>query len=267
MFRLNGRNLFSWRWSLLRVFRIVAETKETRSNKKKRRRQNVKKYQRLTVLTTSFKMAALSGLVEFMSRLLICRNSPSCSMYSFSCSRRRFSLLHLLIWDCGCAIVYMKRKTGKWIKNENNVILCKRNKTSKLCNSDESMDGWAATHTLLSDLRRIFLDAAGGHATLETTAFIIFAWDWMVGSCWWFCCCCCCDPCWWCDPNWFGVLPATGDRSAALIVWFGRWEACDSCVCEIHWSDSGISQGPSLENSERKNSEISFNVYLWTKMN
>lgn len=56
----------------------------------------------LTVLTTSFKMAALSGFVLVMSRLLICRNSPSCSIYSFSCSRRRFSLLHLLICDWGC---------------------------------------------------------------------------------------------------------------------------------------------------------------------
>lgn len=30
-------------------------------------------------------------------------------------------------------------------------------------------------NTLFSDLRRIFFDAAGGHATFETTAFIIFA--------------------------------------------------------------------------------------------
>lgn len=56
----------------------------------------------LTFLTTSLKIAALSGFVAFMSRLLIWRNSPNCSMYSFSCSRRRFSLLHLFIWDCGC---------------------------------------------------------------------------------------------------------------------------------------------------------------------
>lgn len=56
----------------------------------------------LTCLTTSFKIAALSGLGAFMSRLLMWMNSPNCSMYSFSCSRRRFSLLHLLICDCGC---------------------------------------------------------------------------------------------------------------------------------------------------------------------
>lgn len=139
-------------------------------------------------------------------------------------------------------------------------------KRSKL-NYNKINDGWIAhTPTLLSDLRRIFLDAAGGHATLETTAFIIFAWDWMVGSCWWLCCCCCCDPCWWCGPNWFGVLPATGDRSAALIVWFGKWEACDSCVCEIHWSDSGISQGPSLEQKDEKSAKlISMFIFIWTE--
>lgn len=56
----------------------------------------------LTVFTTSFNMAALSGLQEAISRLLICKNSPNCSMYTFSSSRRRFSFLHLLICDCGC---------------------------------------------------------------------------------------------------------------------------------------------------------------------
>jgi hypothetical protein len=55
----------------------------------------------LTFLTTSLKIAALSGLHAVMSRLLICKNSPNCSMYSFSSSRRRFSLLHLLICDRG----------------------------------------------------------------------------------------------------------------------------------------------------------------------
>lgn len=43
----------------------------------------------------------MSGLHAVISRLLICKNSPSCSMYSFSSSRRRFSLLHLLICDWG----------------------------------------------------------------------------------------------------------------------------------------------------------------------
>lgn len=61
-----------------------------------------RKYLKLTVFTTSFKMAALSGFDEVMSLLLIWRNSPNCSMYSFSCSRRLFSLLHLLICDWGC---------------------------------------------------------------------------------------------------------------------------------------------------------------------
>lgn len=56
---------------------------------------------RLTFLTTSLRIAALSGLHAVISRLLICKNSPNCSIYSFSSSRRRFSLLHLLICDWG----------------------------------------------------------------------------------------------------------------------------------------------------------------------
>ena len=60
----------------------------------------------LTVLTTSLKIAALSGLQAVISRLLMCRNSPSCSMYSFSSSRLRFSLLHLFICDCGCKVYF-----------------------------------------------------------------------------------------------------------------------------------------------------------------
>lgn len=110
----------------------------------------------LTVFTTSFKIAALSGLVAFMSRLLICRNSPNCSMNSFSCSRRRFSLLHLLICDCGCG----KEKNDhviEWII-QNWFLNCNIS--------------WGIT--LLSDLRLIFFDAVGGHATAEATAFIIF---------------------------------------------------------------------------------------------
>lgn len=115
----------------------------------------------LTVLTTSFKIAALSGLVAFMSRLLICRNSPNCSMNSFSCSRRRFSLLHLLICDCGCELIGKRKEKQKNLKS----IFAKFQK--------DSSSGRLVT--LLSDLRRIFFDAVGGHATAEATAFIIFA--------------------------------------------------------------------------------------------
>lgn len=72
---------------------------------KHKKKKMAEKY--ITVLTTSLRMAALSGLVAFMSRLLIWRNSPSCSINSFSCSRRRFSLLHLFICDCGYSVLAM----------------------------------------------------------------------------------------------------------------------------------------------------------------
>lgn len=37
-------------------------------------------------------------------------------MYSFSCSRRRFSLLHLLICDCGCYVMKSNTKKKQFIK-------------------------------------------------------------------------------------------------------------------------------------------------------
>lgn len=120
------------------------------------------------------------------------------------------------------------------------------------------------THTLLSDLRRIFFEAAGGQATAEATAFIIFVWDWIFEICWWcdgeFCNCCCC--CWWL--NMLDVLPATfrGDSRAGFIDWCDRYgDACDS-----HWSDSGSSHGPSLQ-IVRNNQIISLeSLQKWWKM-
>lgn len=53
-------------------------------------------------LTVCCRMAHLSGLTEseLMSEAMLAWiNSASSSMYVFSCSRRRFSLRHLLIWD------------------------------------------------------------------------------------------------------------------------------------------------------------------------
>lgn len=131
----------------------------------------------LTCFTTSFKIAALSGLGAFMSRLLMWINSFNCSMYSFSCSRRRFSLLHLLICDCGYKMKLQTKISEIHFQLPNGPV-----------------DQIECEFTLLSGRLRIFFDAAGGHATADATAFIIFVWFkefWLI--CWLFgdCCCTC----------------------------------------------------------------------------
>lgn len=113
----------------------------------------------------------------------------------------------------------------------------------------------------MSDFRRIFFDAAGGQATADATAFIILDWDWMFTICWWdvaACCCCCCwdNCCEW--PNEFPVwLPTVrGDNNAGFIDWCDSCDDdCDKWVCDIHWSDSDSSQGPSLNQKNQKNAE------------
>lgn len=98
------------------------------------------------------------------------------------------------------------------------------------------------TDTLLSDFRRIFFDEAGGQATAEATAFIIFVWDCVVcvgGWCW-----------------WLKKLPVLADKCGKC------GDVCDSCAWDTHCSDRGNSHGPSLWNKQRQKNDYYYYVII-----
>lgn len=145
--------------------------------------------------------------------------------------------------------------------------------------------------TLFSGRLRIFWGLAGGQATADATAFIIFVWfDKFRLICWLFgvCCTCVCVKnvqihhvhskilllkkeidrkkrrrrqemkltCCWILKLLLVVvlllfvlkllllLTARGDSNAEFMVCCDK---CDADVCKSHWSESGSSQGPSLQ--------------------